>query len=230
MSPGDVPFGDQTHPRDGQLFKSCDCTRQGRCSHPYAIRYRDATGRQREETGYATQQDALDRLTKVCRGKQDAPQQQALEKRELGKQRFGEYCSTWLPRQRHFAPGTVRTVTQLLDNHVLPSLESRRVNTFSPAVVDDFIQAMEERSTGLATQQNAFDTLKKVLLDAHRRGAITDDPFHGVVPPGYVGTPLTQPGPADRGRAARSRTPRPVHGKDERAPPSGQDAPLRHHL
>lgn len=40
-------------------------------------------------------------------------------------------------------------MNRLLDNHVLPSLESRRVNTFSPTVADDFIQAMEERSTGL---------------------------------------------------------------------------------
>ncbi|MFD5575396.1 MULTISPECIES: tyrosine-type recombinase/integrase [Streptomyces] len=147
----------------GSFFKGCNCTRQGRCSHPYLIRYRNASGRQREEKGCATQQDALDRLTKVYRQKQDTPKQ-AREKRELGKQRFGEYCSAWLPRQRHFAPGTIRTVNRLLDNHVLPSLESRRVNTFSPTVADDFIQAMEEPSTGLATQQNAFDTLKKAAL------------------------------------------------------------------
>ncbi|MGW2580529.1 hypothetical protein ACWCYZ_04190 [Streptomyces virginiae] len=115
----------------GSFFKGCNCTRQGRCSHPYLIRYRDASGRQREEKGYGTQLDALDRLTKIYRQKQDTPQQ-ALEKRELGKQRCGEYCSAWLPRQRHFAPGTIRTVNRLLDNHVLPSLESRRVNTFSP--------------------------------------------------------------------------------------------------
>ncbi|MCX5180964.1 hypothetical protein [Streptomyces virginiae] len=50
---------------------------------------------------------------------------------------------------------------------------------------------MEERSTGLATQRNAFDTLQKVLLDAHRRGSIADDPFHGVVPPGYVPDQIT---------------------------------------
>ncbi|MFF1776907.1 hypothetical protein [Streptomyces virginiae] len=156
-------FGDRTHAWDGSFFKGCNCTRQGRCSHPYLIRYRDASGRQREENGCATQQDALDRLTKVYRQKQDTPKQ-ALEKRELGKQRCGEYCSAWFPRQRHFAPGTIRTVNRLLDNHVLPSLESRRVNTFSPTVADDFIQAMEERSTGLATQQNAFDTLKKAAL------------------------------------------------------------------
>ena len=46
----------------GSFFKGCACSRQNRCAHPYAIRYRDAAGRQREEAGYSTHQAALDRL------------------------------------------------------------------------------------------------------------------------------------------------------------------------
>jgi hypothetical protein len=34
----------------GSFFKNCHCTRQNRCAHPYVVRYRDGTGRQREET------------------------------------------------------------------------------------------------------------------------------------------------------------------------------------
>jgi site-specific recombinase XerD len=114
-------------------------------------------------------------------------------KRTLGNQRFGEYADTCLPRQRHFAPGTIRTVKQLLDGQILPALESRRINSFSPTVVDDFIMSMEERKVGLPTQQNTFDTLKKLLRDAHRRGGISDDLFQGVVPPEYIPNRVTIP-------------------------------------
>ncbi|MGW9447432.1 hypothetical protein [Streptomyces sp. NPDC055632] len=78
------------------------------------------------------------------------------------------------------APAPLRawhgTHKRLLDSRILPALESRRINSFSPTV-DDFTMSMEERKVGLATQQNAFDTLKKILLDARRRGGITDAPF-----------------------------------------------------
>ncbi|MFF2503598.1 tyrosine-type recombinase/integrase [Streptomyces sp. NPDC058067] len=177
----------------GSYFKTCACTRQSRCPHPYSIRYRDAAGRQREEGGYATQDDALEQLAKLYRDKRTVPAQQAEMKRTLGKQRFGEYASTWLGRQRHYANGTVRTVNQLLNTQLLPPLETRRINTFASTVVDDFIMAMEEGKVGLATQQNAFDTLKKILLDAHHRGAIVDDPFRGVIPPEYIPRQITIP-------------------------------------
>ncbi|QHC27003.1 tyrosine-type recombinase/integrase [Streptomyces sp. GS7] len=132
-------------------FKTCSCTRQGRCAHPYAIRYRDASGRQREETGYSTQQGALDRLTEIYNEKRNTPRQQAELKRELGKQRFGEYASAWLARQRHYTAGSTRTVNTLLQGQILPALESRRINTFTSTVVEDFIMSMEEGDVGLAT-------------------------------------------------------------------------------
>ncbi|MFB8138883.1 hypothetical protein [Streptomyces parvus] len=146
-----------------------------------------------EETGFRTQDDALDRLTNVYSEKRSTPGRQAELKRELGKQRFGQYASSWLTRQRHYAPGSIRTVSQLLDNQILPSLDSRRVNSFSLTVAEDFILSMEDRMVGLATQQNAYDTLKKILLDACRRGAIDEDPFDGVVAPAYVPKPITIP-------------------------------------
>ncbi|MBD0422735.1 tyrosine-type recombinase/integrase [Streptomyces sp. TRM S81-3] len=177
----------------GSFFKSCACARQSRCLHPYIIRYRDAAGRQREETGYATQQSALDRLTQVYEEKRTTSPHQAELKRQIGKQRFGDYASTWLTRQRHYAPGSVRTVNQVLNSQILPVLASRRINTFTSTVVDDFIMSMEERSVGLAAQQNAFDALRKILLDARRRGGITEDPFEGVVPPEYIPRKITIP-------------------------------------
>ncbi|MBQ0855408.1 site-specific integrase [Streptomyces sp. BH-SS-21] len=177
----------------GSFLKSCTCVRQNRCRHPYVIRYRDATGRQREETGYSTQQSALDRLTKVYEEKRSTPRATADLKREIGQQRLGAYASSWLARQRHYAPGSIRSVKQVLHGQVLPVLESRRVNTFTSTVVEDFIMSMEERSVGLAAQQNAFDTLKKIVLDAHRRGGLPQNPFEGVVPPEYVPRKITIP-------------------------------------
>lgn len=177
----------------GTYFKICACARQSGCPHPYAIRYRDAAGRQREETGYPKQQDALSRLTTLYNEKRNTPRQQAELKRETGKKRFGEYASQWLTRQRHYASGSTRTVNQLLQAQILPVLESRRINTFTSSVVEDFIMAMEEQEVGLATQQNAFDVLKKILLDAKRKGGISEDPFDGVIPPEYIPRQVTIP-------------------------------------
>ncbi len=150
----------------GSFFKTCACKHQGRCSHLYTVRFRNSSGRQLEETGFPTQDDALDRLTAIYSEKRRTPVQQAELKREIGKLRFGQYAASWLPRQRHYAPGSIRTVNQLLDSQILPILDSRRVNTFSSTVIEDFILSMEDRGVGLATQQNAFDTLKKILLAA----------------------------------------------------------------
>ncbi|MFD5544523.1 hypothetical protein ACFWIJ_43675 [Streptomyces sp. NPDC127079] len=110
----------------GSFLKNCACSRQNRCPDPYVVRYRDATGRQCEETGYTTQQSALERLTKICHDKRTTPRQQADIKREIGKERFGDYASTWLSRQRHYAPGSIRSVRQVLNSQVLRVLESRR--------------------------------------------------------------------------------------------------------
>ncbi|MFU2337559.1 tyrosine-type recombinase/integrase [Streptomyces albidoflavus] len=177
----------------GSFFKNCSCTRQNRCPHPYVIRYRDATGRQREEAGYTTQQDAKDRLTALYHEKRHTPERQAAAKREIGRQRFGAYAATWLTRQRHYAPGSVRTVNQVLNSRILPVLESRRVNSFTTNVVEDFIMSMEEQAVGLAAQQNAYDVLKKILLDAYRRGGVATDPFVGVIPPEYIPRKITIP-------------------------------------
>ncbi|MER6910454.1 hypothetical protein ABT354_02080 [Streptomyces sp. NPDC000594] len=51
----------------GSFFKDCAHPKTGwtRCPHTYTIRYRSATGRQVEESGFTTQDQAVDRLTKV---------------------------------------------------------------------------------------------------------------------------------------------------------------------
>lgn len=44
---------------------------------------------------------------------------------------------------------------------------------------------MERQGAGLATQSNAFDKLKSIILDAHRLGLYDENPLEGVKPPQY---------------------------------------------
>ncbi|MFF1916040.1 hypothetical protein ACFVYE_31530 [Streptomyces sp. NPDC058239] len=64
----------------------------------YPVPQRSGAGRQCEESGYPTQDDALDRLTQIYKEKRSTSAQPAEMKRTLGNQRFGEYADTWLLR------------------------------------------------------------------------------------------------------------------------------------
>ncbi|CAM5293209.1 hypothetical protein SALBM217S_06781 [Streptomyces griseoloalbus] len=79
----------------------------------------------------------------------------------------------------------MRHLDSLLEHHLLPLLGSRRMDTFDHRVVEGFIRSMERAGVGLATQSNAFDKLKAILLDAHRLGLYDDHPLTGVKPPQY---------------------------------------------
>ncbi|SOE32610.1 hypothetical protein [Streptomyces sp. OK228] len=49
----------------GTFFKDCEHpqSRWSKCPHEYKIRYRSAAGKQTEESGFATQDKAITRLT-----------------------------------------------------------------------------------------------------------------------------------------------------------------------
>ncbi|MEV5843493.1 site-specific integrase [Streptomyces sp. NPDC051985] len=69
------------------------------------------------------------------------------------------------------------------------------MSTFDHKVVEGFIQAMERNGTGPATQSNAFDKLKAVLLDAHRLGLFDENPLSGVKAPLYDPSRAVIPSP-----------------------------------
>ncbi|MFD8753264.1 hypothetical protein ACFV0O_20170 [Kitasatospora sp. NPDC059577] len=52
----------------GTFFRTCEHpqSRWSTCPHAYVIRFRNASGRQTEESGVATQGKAIDRLIEVC--------------------------------------------------------------------------------------------------------------------------------------------------------------------
>ncbi|MEW1599731.1 site-specific integrase [Streptomyces sp. NPDC093808] len=126
-------------------------------------------------------------MTDVYKAKKAAPRGQAKAERIAlyGAMRFSEYAAEWKAGQRDLGPASVRHLDSLLEHHMLPLLGSRRMSTFDHKVVEQFLRAMERGGAGLATQANAFDKLRAILLDAHRLGLYEDNPVTGVKPPQY---------------------------------------------
>ncbi|MEW1774430.1 hypothetical protein [Streptomyces sp. NPDC086777] len=105
----------------GAFFKGCGCSRLTRCSHPYTIRFRDALGQQREEAGYDTQDDAIERLTQIYAEKKKTAPSVAEARRELGQQTVAEYAKRWRPRQRRMTEySTGRRVESSITVHRPP--------------------------------------------------------------------------------------------------------------
>ncbi|MGW6992780.1 tyrosine-type recombinase/integrase [Streptomyces sp. NPDC054946] len=127
------------------------------------------------------------RLTAVYQEKKAAPRNRSKAARiqKCGAMQFHEYTAEWKAGQRDLTESSVRTLESLLEHHILPTLGSRRMSTFDHQVVDGFIRTMERNGAGLATQSNAFDKVKSVLLDAYRLGIYTENPVPGVKPPQY---------------------------------------------
>ncbi|MEU9357684.1 tyrosine-type recombinase/integrase [Streptomyces sp. NPDC048301] len=173
----------------GAFFKECEHpqNRWSKCLHPYTIRYRSSSGKQTEETGFSTQDLAISRLTEIYKEKRGRPSSQARAERiqTYGSMRFQEYAAEWIAGQRHLAPASMRHLESLMEHHILPALGSRRMNSFDHKVVDGFIRTMEQAGAGMATQANAFDKLRAILLDAHQLGLYAESPLTGVKPPQY---------------------------------------------
>ncbi|MFJ8442880.1 tyrosine-type recombinase/integrase [Kitasatospora griseola] len=184
----------------GSFFKECEHpeSRWPRCPHEYKIRYRNAAGKQTEESGFATQDKAKARLAEVYQARKSAPQSQRKAERiqKYGPMQFELYVEEWKAGQRHLGAASLRHLDSLLEHHLLPAFRSRRMGTFDHKVVEAFIQTMERNGVGLATQSNAFDKLRAILLDAHRLGLYDDNPLDGVKPPQYDPKRAIIPSPA----------------------------------
>ncbi|WP_456293905.1 tyrosine-type recombinase/integrase [Streptomyces anulatus] len=171
----------------GSFFKECDCAKPTRCPHPYTIRFRDALGKQREESGYDTQDDAIERLTEVYKEKKSTAPSVAEARRELGQQTIEEYAKQWRPRQRKMTDySTGEHVDSSINVHIVPRLGSRKLNSVTPIVVERFLDELETDKVGRGNQVNIFRTLKAILRDAYGKGAMADDPVKGVQEPEYV--------------------------------------------
>ncbi|GGW55585.1 hypothetical protein GCM10010340_37690 [Streptomyces griseoloalbus] len=76
----------------GSFFKDCGCARPTRCPHPYTIRFRNGLGKQLEESGFDTQDDAIERLTQIYAEKKSTAPSVAEARRELGQKTVAEYA------------------------------------------------------------------------------------------------------------------------------------------
>lgn len=171
----------------GSFFKDCDCAKPTRCPHPYTIRFRDALGKQREESGYGTQDDAIERLTQLYAEKKTTAPSVAEARRELGQQTVEEYAKQWRPRQRKMTEySTGEHVDSSINVHIVPRLGSRKLNSVTPIVVERFLDELEADKVGRGNQVNIFRVLKAILRDAYGKGAMADDPVKGVQEPEYV--------------------------------------------
>ncbi|GLW46339.1 integrase [Streptomyces sp. NBRC 14336] len=171
----------------GSFFKDCDCAKPTRCPHPYTIRFRDALGKQREEAGYGTQDDAIERLTQIYAEKRNTAPSVAQARRELGQQTVEEYAKQWRRRQRKMTEySTGEHVDSSINVHIVPRLGSRKLNSVTPIVVERFLEELETDGVGRGNQVNIFRTLKTILRDAYIKGAMADDPVKGVQEPEYV--------------------------------------------
>ncbi|MFD5314728.1 tyrosine-type recombinase/integrase [Streptomyces ardesiacus] len=171
----------------GSFFKDCGCARPSRCPHPYTIRFRNGLGKQSEEGGFNTQDDAIERLTQIYTEKKRTAPSVAEARRELGQKTVAEYAKEWRSRQRKMTEySTGEHVGSSLNVHIFPRLGSRKLNTVTPLVVERFLDALEADGVGRGNQVNIFRILKTILRDAFDKGAMADDPVKGVQEPEYV--------------------------------------------
>ncbi|MEU5425049.1 hypothetical protein AB0H73_05505 [Streptomyces olivoreticuli] len=86
------------------------------------------SGRQVEESGFATQDAAIGRLADVYNEKKAAPRNQARAERiaKYGGMRFGEYAAEWRAGQRHLAEGSLCHLDSLLENHLFSAIVAGR--------------------------------------------------------------------------------------------------------
>ncbi|MGW2831006.1 hypothetical protein [Streptomyces sp. NPDC001286] len=93
----------------GSFFKECEhpWSRWSKCPHHYKIRYRSGAGKQVKESGFATQDQAIARLTEIYNAKKAAPRGQAKAERiaRYGAMRFEGYADEWKAGQRDLGPG-----------------------------------------------------------------------------------------------------------------------------
>ncbi|MGW5328982.1 hypothetical protein [Streptomyces sp. NPDC004014] len=159
-------------------LRECGCSRPTRCPHLYTIRFRDSLGKQREEAGYDTQDDAIERLTQIYAEKKTTAPAVAEVRRELGQQTIAGYARQWRPRQRKMTePSTGWHVDSSINVHIGTRLGSRKLNLVTPIVVERLMDELETDGVGRGNQVNIFRVLKAVLRDAYGKGAMADDPL-----------------------------------------------------
>ncbi|MEW1547970.1 hypothetical protein [Streptomyces tsukubensis] len=131
----------------GSFFRDCGCAKPTRCPHAYTIRFRNGLGRQCEEGGFSTQDDAIERLTQIYAEKKRIAPSVAEACRELGQSTVAEYAKQWRPRKiTDYSTGD--HVDSSIKVHIMPRVGSRKLNTVTPIVVERFLDELEADGVG----------------------------------------------------------------------------------
>jgi hypothetical protein len=173
--------GSSTRPRYGVVLQGLRLCEADAVPAPVHDPFPQRSGKQVEEGGFDTQDDAIERLTQIYAEKKRTAPSIAEARRELGQKTVAEYAKQWLPRQRRMtAYSTGEHVGSSINVHIVPRLGSRKLISVTPIVVERFLDELEADGVGQGNQVNILRTLKAILRDAYDKRAMADDPVKGV--------------------------------------------------
>jgi hypothetical protein len=156
-------------------------------AHPYSIRFRDALGKRREESGHGTQGDAIERLTQLYAEKKTTAPSVAAARRELGQLTVEEYAKQWRPRQQRMTDySTGWHVDSSVNVHIVPRMGARKLNSVTPMVVERFLDEVEGDGVGRSNQVNMFRSSRPFFATRTPTVVMADDPVNGAQAPDYV--------------------------------------------
>ncbi|MEU9092279.1 hypothetical protein [Streptomyces sp. NPDC048428] len=120
----------------GSSFKPCE--RRGPSGRPHlcAIRFRNTRGKQAEQSGFPTQDAAIERLTELCTARRATPRSIAEQQEILGEMAFDEYAKAWFARKHGLTGSTKAASESRMRSHPCLEIGSRRMHTLDSFVVE----------------------------------------------------------------------------------------------
>ncbi len=114
----------------------------------------------------------------------------------LGTQTVREYAEQqWLPRQMHLKPGSVRTYSSHLRNHVYPLLGDRRIGDVKRSDARNFAAAVAAKGVAPSTVKTIYAVLRTLFMAAADDEVIAGSPCTRIKLP-RVPRKLVEPLPA----------------------------------
>jgi integrase len=161
----------------------------------YVVRYRDATGRQKQRSARTYDQARKLRSAlnaDVARG----------EHRELSRVRFAEYVDTWGQTYAGrtgtgIRPDTLARYRADLDKHAVPHFGRRRLVEIEPRDIKGFAASLADTGLAPASVRNIIAPLRALLATAVEEGLIRHNPAANLRLPSRVAPSL--PGDDDDG-------------------------------
>jgi integrase len=152
----------------------------------YAVIYRDAEGRQRQESA-RTYDDARNLRNKRAASVQDGSYQQQTRKR------FADYAREWVERyqgngRRGFTEDTRNDYRRDLERYAIPYLGRRGLEQIKPLQIAQFIawlcdERHQDRRLADATVRRILASVRSCLRSAMREGLIHSNPTQGAALP-----------------------------------------------